>query len=282
MEGDKKPRTEAEKRMNDMRKVAQRNLKVIKSKYTPGVDINEVPVAWTDISKLAGHRRSGNKAAEEEFIRDFEGKAAAAAAEGKPKRKSKKANNVAPSAAAAAAAPAPKPKRKSKKANNSPTNYEKKMAEIKANVRASKFKLNAPKLQALYTARKTRPDLSVANFLKNRNMKNNMNKQYNQVWANMRGMNNYAVEAPKAKFANLLEQVRKNVAESGLKLNVINRVALARARELNPGLSVAEYKMNPAPRKPRAKKNKTEKKNNKPVYKPVNKPIHEMTEANLM
>jgi hypothetical protein len=53
MEGDKKPRTEAEKRMNDMRKVAQRNLKVIKSKYTPGVDINEVPVAWTDISKLA-------------------------------------------------------------------------------------------------------------------------------------------------------------------------------------------------------------------------------------
>lgn len=65
-----------------------------------------------------------------------------------------------------------------------------------------------------------------------------------------------AVPAPIAQsvWKNIKAQVNKDVLESGMKLNGIDRRALATSRKLNPGLTVANFMRNRVPHKRRTKK----------------------------
>ena len=77
--------------------------------------------------------------------------------------------------------------------------------------------------------------------------------------------------AAQSAWKNIKAQVNKNVLESGMKLNGIDRRALATSRKLNPGLSVANFMRNRVPHKRRTKK--VVPKNSYNIQKAKNKAI---------
>ena len=193
---------------------------------------------WVDASKLVGYRNRGDKNSEVALLKNIATKNSG----------TKKANAVpaAPSVAAQSA-------------------WKNIKAQVNKDVLESGMKLNGIDRRALATSRKLNPGLSVANFMRNRVPHKRRTKKVNVA----------APVAPSAAaqsaWKNIKAQVNKNVLESGMKLNGIDRRALATSRKLNPGLSVANFMRNRVPHKRRTKK--VVPKNSYNIQKAKNKAI---------
>lgn len=107
-------------------------------------------------------------------------------------------------------------------------------AQVNRNVLASGMKVNGINRRALTTARKNRPNLSVANFMRNKAPRVRKTKIANKV----NKVNNIA-KVPTQKQQNrkaVFDQAKINATSSGLRFRAPNLQSFTSARMLNPNL----------------------------------------------
>jgi len=229
----KRPMTNTEKERNQRRKAAFAELKLSNPK-----------AKWTNASKLISFRNKGNTEGERAFMESL----------------------LVPAEAAgnAAAAQAVANNRDVEPAVRAAQNSVLKNAAAAANKTAKKFSRNNAKASLMRVMSKynLKPNaVLIQKFLSlHRQGKNNseflaeLNAKTSAAAAKKAGQT-----LKKAKFAqevltqkawkNIKQQVDMNVAASGLKVNALNRRALAFSRKNRPNLTVANFMRNRAPRK---------------------------------
>lgn len=229
----KRPMTSTEKERNERRKAAFAELKRMNPK-----------AKWTNASKLISFRNKGNTEGERAFMESI----------------------LAPAEAAgnAAAAQAVARNRNVEPAVRAAQNSVLKNAAAAANKTAKKFSRNNAKASLMRVMSKynLKPNaVLIQKFLSlHRQGKNNSQflAELNAVTADA-AAKKARKTVKQAKFApnvltpggwkNIKQQVDMNVAASGLKVNALNRRALAFSRKNRPNLTVANFMRNRAPRK---------------------------------
>jgi hypothetical protein len=228
----KKPMNPAEVERNERRKAAWAELKALNPK-----------AKWTDASKLVSFRNKGNKASENAFIEAI----------------------LNPAEAAAEAV-----------VNNRPVTP----AVLEAtNGVERKFTRNNAKrsLERVMTKYDLKPSGSLIQKMLGLHRRGENNgpflrelEQKTAAAANKKARK--TLKKPKnatkvltqSAWKEIKAQVNKNVLASGIKVNGINRRALATARKLRPNLSVANFMFERTPRIRRTKKNKVNFRRNVP------------------
>ena len=234
----KRPMTSTEKERNERRKAAFAELKRMNPK-----------AKWTNASKLISFRNKGNTQGEKAFMEAL----------------------LAPAEAAgnAAAADAVARNRKVEPAVRAAQNSVLQNAAAAANKTAKKFSRNNAKASLMRVMSKynLKPNaVLIQKFLSlHRQGKNNAPflAELNATTA-AAAAKKARKTIKQAKFApnvltpggwkNIKKQVDMNVAASGLKVNALNRRALAFSRKNRPNLTVANFMRNRAPRRRGTKK----------------------------
>jgi len=234
----KRPMTNTEKERNERRKAAFAELKRMNPK-----------AKWTNASKLISFRNKGNSEGERAFMESI----------------------LVPAEAAgnAAAAQAVAKNRQVEPAVNAAQRDVLKKAAQTAKSVAKKFSRNNAKASLLRVMKKydLKPSGAVIQQLLGLHRKGKNNTEF-LAELNAKSAAAAAKRAnttvKKARFApnvftaktwkNIKQQVDANVAASGIKVNALNRRALAVSRKARPNLSVANFMRNRAPHKRRTKK----------------------------
>jgi hypothetical protein len=234
----KRPMTNTEKERNERRKAAFAELKRMNPK-----------AKWTNASKLISFRNKGNSEGERAFMESI----------------------LVPAEAAgnAAAAQAVAKNRQVEPAVNAAQRDVLKKAAQTAKSVAKKFSRNNAKASLLRVMKKydLKPSGAVIQQLLGLHRKGKNDTEF-LAELNAKSAAAAAKRAnttvKKARFApnvftaktwkNIKQQVDLNVAASGIKVNALNRRALAVSRKARPNLSVANFMRNRAPHKRRTKK----------------------------
>jgi len=229
----KRPMTNTEKERNERRKAAFAELKALNPK-----------AKWTNASKLISFRNKGNTEGERAFMESI----------------------LVPAEAAgnAAAAQAVANNRPVEPAVNAAQNTVLKNAAAAAHGVAKKFSRNNAKASLMRVMAKynLKPSGALIQQLLGLHRKGKNNGQF-LAELNAKAAATAAKKAAKTvkkankapnvltqkAWKNIKQQVDLNVAASGLKVNGINRRALAFSRKARPNLSVANFMRNRAPRK---------------------------------
>ena len=235
----KRPMTNTEKERNERRKAAFAELKRMNPK-----------AKWTNASKLISFRNKGNSEGERAFMESILVPAEAAG-----------------NAAAAQAVAKNKPVEAA--VNAAQRDVLKKAAQTAKSV-AKKFSRNNAKASLLRVMKKydLKPSGALIQQLLSLHRKGKNNTPF-LAELNAKSAESAAKRAnktlKKARFApnvftaktwkNIKQQVDANVAASGIKVNALNRRALAFSRKARPNLSVANFMRNRAPHRRRTKKN---------------------------
>lgn len=275
---EKRQLTQKERDLNERRKAAQAELKEVREK-----------VKWTNVCKFTSRRNKGNAISARNFLQEM--------------------NSAKDAAVGVAAANA--------KANGKPASpaREAVKAEVEKNV-AKAVRSVTRKLGQNAQNRRNRAKANLLSVLSPHGKKPTAQSISKLLSLRKAGQNNAAYLAqlnvaaatavaavnktlkkvvqrsPKAKaasptdFKKIREQVTKNVEQSGMKVNALNRRALAVARQGRPNLSVANFMRNRVPHRRRTKKANVPRNNvnalriRAPVFRDDLSPVYERSNEN--
>ena len=272
---EKRAQTQKEIELNERRRAAQAELKQVQEK-----------VKWTNVCKFTSRRNKGNTISAKNFLNSIRTNADAAA-------------GVAAANAVASGKPASPAREEAKKevkrnVDNAVRTVTRKLGPNAQN-RRNKAKQNLLSVLSPHGKKPTAQSIQKLLGIRKRGEPNAVFLEQIQAAAAeaaAKTVQKVVKRSPKAKaaapteFKQIKEQVAKNVAESGMKVNAINRRALAIARQTRRNLSVANFMKGRPTRVRRVAKpkmNNTRNRNNvnslrirAPVFKNELSPVYEV------
>jgi len=265
---EKRALTQKENDLNERRRAAQAELKQVQEK-----------VKWTNVCKFTSRRNKGNTISAKNFLNSIRVNADAAA-------------GVAAANAKANGKPASPAREEAKKevvrnVVNAVKTVTRKLGPNAQN-RRNKAKANLVSVLSKYGKKPTAQSIQKLLSIRKQEKDNTeflakMDAAASQAAA--KTVEKVVKNSPKAnevapvEFKRIREQVAKNVAESGMKVNAINRRALAVARQTRRNLSVANFMRNRVPHKRRTKKarnNVNSLRIRAPVFRNELSPVYEV------